>query len=583
MPVLANRHDPRKLRERAIEEGRSGEEALRKLMRACNPAASRVGRLSTKKSLKRIESEAQWAKTFAAISERNLGLFTSSRAMELDVERTSEVQEGLSPSQLEPPDNRPTVNCDRAYWRKGKAEKGMNPKKGAPSIKSRTTQLAVLEPDGVFPPLPGHGGLNTLRELRRRPCFDRRRHRPRARDKKAASAKRARRGDDLEVVNGVQSSDMSGSEALGRRLLAEVEEENLGEFLHGLRKAQDPEPLAQLGIPPLDRLLNIFQYSVLHNPKHAVPPLSNLGAHPKGAVIDLSGFSCAGKTQLLYYITAVAILPSYIQGIDIGGKAGAVVLLDTDSRFNVLRLKTVMHSYILQRIPTYAEEELDNLTISALDHLHIFQPQSTASVLDIVEKLPAYLFDSKSHRSSGRVLSSLLIDSISTFYWVDRWEAEKAAIESLDPDAAAVREASLPHRYSLLTKALRRVQQTFSCTVIATSWLLSPPTQPKNGRELSGPQSYRHHLPPSWTSFCTLRLILERDAAPVVEPGLPPAQADEQRQARLESLQKGRFSGWVDQGMSEDWNDGIWEALKESNGGGFFRFRVTATGVVVEE
>ncbi|KAI9813657.1 MAG: hypothetical protein M1827_003728 [Pycnora praestabilis] len=108
-PIFVEREeDPRKIRERATEEGRLGEEALRRLVGARKTDNRNVDRsvMESRKGKRRKEQEEMWEKTLAAVTQG------------LDKPSTMNGDRSVPslPSKL---DSIPVVNSDRVYWRKG--------------------------------------------------------------------------------------------------------------------------------------------------------------------------------------------------------------------------------------------------------------------------------------------------------------------------------------------------------------------------------------------------------------------------------------------------------------------------------
>ncbi|KMP05794.1 hypothetical protein CIHG_04965 [Coccidioides immitis H538.4] len=131
--------DPRKIRERATEEGRLGEEALRKLTHAAKESRSR-NQVEAEKTLWGREEESMesmFEKTLAALlksqaEERAKRRKDKQRAMdaELDtiefgfsepVREKTPVEPDIEPPKLE---LGPVVNCERVYWLKSEATDG---------------------------------------------------------------------------------------------------------------------------------------------------------------------------------------------------------------------------------------------------------------------------------------------------------------------------------------------------------------------------------------------------------------------------------------------------------------------------
>ncbi|KAF2493226.1 hypothetical protein BU16DRAFT_433758, partial [Lophium mytilinum] len=156
----------------------------------------------------------------------------------------------------------------------------------------------------------------------------------------------------------------------------------------------------------------------------AIPELDRLFPKPaqKMPMIELiSSGPGAGKTSLIYYIIAVAILPATYSSTPIGGQSSAVVVLDADNRFRVERLVEVMASYISSRlaaagIPQQQKTDgMRDLIHACLAHVHIFRLQSMRSLLATLKSLPEYLESRTAHRSAHRRLHSIFLDSASAF------------------------------------------------------------------------------------------------------------------------------------------------------------------------
>jgi hypothetical protein len=311
-------------------------------------------------------------------------------------------------------------------------------------------------------------------------------------------------------------------------------------------------------------------------------------ARAKPAVIEITGTSpYTGKTHLLYYITAIATLPLEVNDVFLNGKGGAVVVLDTDTRFDVRRLKQVMTHLIRTRYSEAGalfeyDDRLEGIIRHALLHVHVYRPQSSASLVATIETIPSYLYNAKEHFSSGRALEAVLLDSASAFVYQDRSDSDTDVIES---NPYQKPRNTFTKRYQDIVRGLRALQQTFSCIIIATTWGLFPYNTEKQ-QHLKKPYlpSFRPHLPPVWTSFCTLRLIVARDAVPKFGPAMSAEEAMRDAPARQEVVERGGFSGWVDQGWkSEEWSDRVWEGLRQVKGSGFFQFRITGDGVEIED
>ncbi|RJE17674.1 hypothetical protein PHISCL_09986 [Aspergillus sclerotialis] len=424
----------------------------------------------------------------------------------------------------------------------------------------------------------------------------------------------------------------------GATLLSEVKEEGLDELLHDLRNicpagSEDSISEDRLGVKELDGLLDVFtpgptvqqrlhQSSTIQREGDILQsdPDDNEGAEDQpylvrvtrpDPVIEISSTSSgAGKSQLLYYLTAIAVLPSTYDGIDIGGKGTTVVFIDTDGRLDADRLKTVTQSILQQRFKEQPEDiqlpsqvDLDSILIASLQHVHIFRPQSSSSLLATLHTLDTYLLDTTRHHSSTRPLHTIIIDSASSFIWQDRLRDEVSRIEEIGRPPAEVefeREQKqsfyLSDLYAELIKELKRLQRIFSCSVIYTTMLWSG-----KGNSSQHPQSYhpsgpfdlynppvvsnktpafRSSLPPPWGSFPLLRLVVQRDPVRPFAPGVTVREAEGDAGKRQEIVAQGKFSGWVNGWGREEWSRRMEDAVEKLNGG-MFAFYSSRDGVYI--
>lgn len=303
-----------------------------------------------------------------------------------------------------------------------------------------------------------------------------------------------------------------------------------------------PQPRNRLHIPAVDELLDSLQYGAddhagrredESSPLCASSAAEVVVASPcPGTFLEVTGPSCSGKTHLLYMITAQGVLPRQV-----GGRQGAVVVLDTDERFDVTRLYQIMAHQVkegLRRPDTYEagnvndHAEIETMIQEALRQVHIFQPQSLASLVATAEALPRYLFQTPSstasagasmerdatadefprHDSSDRVLHAVLLDSASAFYWEDRLEqdmylvGEGSSIFTLRTSSSPGKSKKPITATSMVLSSLCSLQRTFpSAVVVVTTWDLSS-SLPTSGpsfssflfRQISSPAPAFFHI-----------------------------------------------------------------------------------------
>lgn len=342
-------------------------------------------------------------------------------------------------------------------------------------------------------------------------------------------------------------------------------------------------------------------------------------------VIEISSVSsAAGKTHLLYYLTAIAVLPSSINGIRVDGRASAVVFIDADGRFDAERLRTVACGLIDRKLkahsgtgsrevpdgqihpPNLTTQELESIIVTSLQHVHVFRPQSSASLLATLQSLQAYLLDISRHYSSHRPLHAIFIDSATAFFWQDKLHDDVARTENIGRPVAEIelernqkRIFFLSDIYGELVQTLKTLQRHFGCIVAYTCNTLNSrsvtgyqghsqsPPQPSGPFDLYNPSnvtaarsmpSFRCPLPAPWGTFATLRLVVRRDAVRPFPPMMTARDAQRDAIMRQNVVLEGRFLGWVNEWERGEWPRRFVDGLKERNGG-VFSFHVGRSGV----
>jgi hypothetical protein len=290
-----------------------------------------------------------------------------------------------------------------------------------------------------------------------------------------------------------------------------------------LQKAVNPPTL---GIPAMDRLLGLAL-----GPQH-----SSAG----GPVVEITSTStAAGKSHILYYIAALSTLPSAHRGLALHGKGATIVVFDLDGRFDVHRLRRVMNGHILScfstttsSTPPPSTEDLESLTSTALEHIHILRPNSSRELISQLKLLPDHLLDPHSHHHSAhRSLDALLLDGISAFHWQDRLDS-----------------AGYQNLWELLVHQLKTVATRFGAFVVATNWGLQLSDTTERGRV-----AFRSHLPPAWGKFVDVKFVVERCG-------------------------EGAFRGWVD---TRALGVRVREGLREVDCG--FRYGIGREGITFGE
>lgn len=348
-----------------------------------------------------------------------------------------------------------------------------------------------------------------------------------------------------------------------------------------------PASLTTLGVLPLDRLLEVFQASptIRQQQNQTQWATQHPTPHPvRGrppAVIEITDAApCSGKDQLLCHMLATSLLPPEHDNISIHGKGQAAVVLDLSNVFSVLQLQRIMYVHICSKVSasssTLSEQDISSLILDCLTHLHIFRPHSTPSLLATLDSLPSYLLSKPcAHFSANRFLGLVAINDISAFLWQDRLDADDEVGLDFTNNVEKASNSPFLQRYRNLVMSLRRLQELFPCTIVATNWGLAPITS------VGGQPALRPHLPPIWDSFCTVKIVVERDMVTKFRPGTSIEDASGEAAQRLKAVEKSAFSGWVNWWGSGGWREevrvGVRRLEREKN----FPFRFTEEKILV--
>ncbi|KAI5838315.1 hypothetical protein DFP73DRAFT_565508 [Morchella snyderi] len=341
-------------------------------------------------------------------------------------------------------------------------------------------------------------------------------------------------------------------------LAGKIKRQSLISFM-SIKRLKDLPNQNLLHIPVIDALLDLILNPSLTAAQKALPKRLHL------PVIELTSRGSCGKTHLLYLICAIATLPSKL-----GGKGRAVVIIDCKSQFSVNRLYEVMRGYARQHLQVLSipSVQLHGLLKTALSHVHIFRPISSAQLLLTIQSLKPYLYTTE-HQSSKRRIDSILIDGISSFIWRDRWNDYHAIMISQGhPDWIDLQE-----RYSSIVQELQGVAEALGAYIVVTNLGFlgrrggdldaQPPlrgAKPVAEEKTPIERPYlRNALPAPWNAFVNVKIVLRHFHS----------GEDEER----------RFVGFSD---TVGLGGGLQRAVGEVNGGtGQFWFKITSEGVTI--
>lgn len=360
-------------------------------------------------------------------------------------------------------------------------------------------------------------------------------------------------------------------------------------MLAELRHTACRQPKSVLGVSQLDRLLEGIRYqadTTPQRPSWQFPAATSPDIHgrasgsededdpvtsprrhveapkPKPATTELtSPKSASGKTSLLSYLTAISVLPK-----ELGGKASAVVYIDSDGRFSVTRLAQLMRHYIHRQSSkpaTTSLSDVDMIVREALNHVHVFRPQSSSQLLSVLGNLQTYLFDPSRHSSCYRSLGMIILDSATTFSWQDRLDRAMARLET--PGA----KYDGPSASQRVIEHLKALQKRFECAVLFSTASSPPRSQVSSHLTTPGPEDNGRIISP-WTAYAILTLTLSRASVPQFAPQMSMEECLRDREKRFDAVRKGRFIANV-----------VSKREGETGAGGFV-FRIVEEGVEIE-
>ena len=327
--------------------------------------------------------------------------------------------------------------------------------------------------------------------------------------------------------------------------------------------SQGREDGSRLGVKVLDDLLEVF----MSRPPTGQGEESQARKESNPVVEIASTASAAGKSQLLYYLTAIAVLPETLHDARIGGQDAAVVYIDANGRFDADRLRVVARGVVHQRllqatttgVTTPYDGDIEDLLISSLQHVHVFRPPSSTSLLASLQTLHTYLLDTSRHLSSAKPLHAIFLDSATAFLWQDKLRDQIARVEEIGRPHVEIERERRENRvfvlggfYAELVAELKRLQGVLGCAVIytVTAWV-------RAGAGAGGDDAvgFRSSLPPPWGLFPRLRVVIR-------------------------SIGHGRFVGCVNTWGREDWPRRVIEGLEQRHNG-VFSFYADKDGVVL--
>lgn len=141
-----------------------------------------------------------------------------------------------------------------------------------------------------------------------------------------------------------------------------------------------------------------------------MPIFSSIRLQP-GVVVEFSGAEGTGKTELLLNIAALCILPQSCVGVKLPGCSVDVMYIATSCELEIMRLVAVMESILLSHGVTSAH--CKDLITESLERLHVMK-------CNTMDELALTLYLLKIYVKNHPEVCMLLVDNITTFWWMER-------------------------------------------------------------------------------------------------------------------------------------------------------------------
>ncbi|KAJ3547578.1 hypothetical protein NMY22_g1593 [Coprinellus aureogranulatus] len=216
-----------------------------------------------------------------------------------------------------------------------------------------------------------------------------------------------------------------------------------------------------------------------------------------GDVVEVQGPTASGKTHLVYHLITTCVLPALHGTVKLHGWQKAAIVFDTDGSFDIRRLRQLM-IHRLQGLVSCTE--VSPVVEQCLQRIALIRVNSTTQLAVSINNSPTYL----ARLFPDLEFGLLVVDSLSTFYWPDRFAAESGG-----PSMHTLSKIS--NRFRSVVTALQAIRSAFCPVIVLTNWGLA------STRNAAGPSiSYRQHLHPWLDPFSS-----RKDASGQPEYGIP--------------------------------------------------------------
>ncbi|XP_072268685.1 DNA repair protein XRCC2 [Pyxicephalus adspersus] len=205
-----------------------------------------------------------------------------------------------------------------------------------------------------------------------------------------------------------------------------------------------------------------------------------------GDVIEFHGAEGTGKTEMICHLIARCILPKSEGGLQV-----EVIYIDTDYHFDMLRLVTILEHRLAESNEETVKECLSRF----------FLVCCSSSV-----QLLLTLYSLENMFCSHPTLCLLIIDSLSSFYWIDR---------NNGGDSIAKQESNIRKCIELLDKLLKEYKLVLFASTQTLMQKFSNDVSKGSSHSTEASASildYKPYLCKLWQHITTHRLLFSKDA-----------------------------------------------------------------------
>eukprot|EP00899_Mesostigma_viride_P025357 jgi/Mesvir1/6005/Mv00752-RA.1 len=238
-----------------------------------------------------------------------------------------------------------------------------------------------------------------------------------------------------------------------------------------------------------------------------------------GDVLEITGDSGSGKTEVLIQAAATCVLPNAINGVTYGGNNASLVVYDLELGFDLERLSNVLKARIRAAraahtagAPSGPADTESALVAECLSRVHVYICNGSFSFLAALKSADYVLRGIARNAPRGVHLRMLLINGMSSFYFMD-----KAGAFALARNTEGRSVSGVLGVMTVVARELRCLLQTHRLVVLVSTNSLSYQGGKlgpgggggggkPNSRGTAPPQLYQ--LPAVWRDFPTHRVVL---------------------------------------------------------------------------